>query len=57
MVVGFRLFKIMIYLSRMWFPVAHVSALRVIILVDLLSNACLYELNLGGTEIISLEFN
>ena len=38
-VVVFRLFKIMVYLSRMYFRFDHVSALRVIILVDLLSNA------------------
>ena len=34
-----------------------VSALRVIILADLLSNTCLYELNLGGNEVLYKEFN
>ena len=56
-VVGCRLFKIMLYLYRMYFRVTHFSALRVIILVDLLINAYLYELNLGGNEVIYLEFN
>ena len=37
-----RLFKIMVSLSRMYFPVASVSYLRVNIPVVLLSNACLY---------------
>ena len=52
MVVGLRLFKIMEYLSRMWFLVVFVSYLRVIILVYFCSNACLYELNLGDTEVL-----
>ena len=30
------------------------SALRIIILVDLLINKFLYELNLGGTEVLSV---
>ena len=34
-----------------------VSSLRVIVLVDFLSNACLYELNLGFTEVLSVELN
>ena len=34
-----------------------VSALRVIILVDLFSNACLHELNLVATEVLSVDFN
>ena len=57
LVVGCRLFKIMLYLYRMYFRVTRVSALRVIILVVFLSNSCLYEFNLGGTEVIYLEFN
>ena len=38
-VVCCRLFKIMVSLSRMCYPVAPVSVLRVIILVELMSNA------------------
>ena len=33
------------------------SYLKVIVLVEFLSNSCLYELNLGGTEVISVEIN
>ena len=38
-VVGFRLFKILVSLSRMWFLVVFVLYLRVIVLVYLLINA------------------
>ena len=41
----------------MWFTVAPVSNFKVIILVNLMSNACLYELNLCGTEVLLVEFN
>ena len=41
----------------MYFPVAPVSALKLIILVNFLSNAYLYELNLGGTEVLLVELN
>ena len=41
----------------MWFLVAPVSALRLVILVDLMSNACLYELYLGGTEVLPVDLN
>ena len=47
----------MVYLSQMWFLVAPVSALRLVILVDLMSNACLYELYLGGTEVLPVDLN
>ena len=57
MFVGCRVFKMMVSLSQMQFTVAPVSALMVIILVEFLSNACLYELNLGVTEVLSVEFN
>ena len=33
------------------------SALRVIVLIELLSNACFYVLNLGGTKVLSVESN
>ena len=42
MVVGCILFKIATSLSQMQFPVAPVSSLKVIVLVDLMSNSCLY---------------
>ena len=57
MFVGCRLFKIMVYLSRMYFWFARVSYLRVIILVDFLSNSCLYEFNMDGTKLLSVDFN
>ena len=37
--------------------VASVSDLRLIVLVDLLSNACLYELNLCDTKVRSVMIN
>ena len=56
-VVGFGFFKIMFYFPRMSFPVALVSDFRVIILVEYFNTTCLYEKNLGGTEVLSVEFN
>ena len=53
-VVGCRLFKVLMSLSRMLFPVVPVLYLRLIILVGLLINECLHELNLCGTEVISI---
>ena len=47
----------MVSLSQTYFSIAPVSSFRVIVLVELLSNACLYELNLGGTGVLSIEFN
>ena len=41
----------------MQFLVASVSYLKLIILVDLLSNTFLYELNLGGNKVLLVEFN
>ena len=37
--------------------VAPVSALKIIILAVFMSNACLYELNLGVTEVLFVEFS
>ena len=41
----------------MWFLVAPVPALKVMILVNFLSNACLHELDLGGTEVMLVELS
>ena len=57
MLVGCGFFKTIVSFSRMNFLVVPVSSLRVIILVELLSTACFYELNLGRTEVPSVEFN
>ena len=51
-VVGCRLFKIMVSLYWIYFTVAPVSALRLTILVDFLINALLYKFYLGGTEVL-----
>ena len=48
-VVVCSLFKIMVYLYQMLFPVAPVSFFRLNVLVEFIIIACLYEFNLGGT--------
>ena len=34
-----------------------VSDFRVVILMDLFNTICLYEINLGGTKVVSVHFN
>ena len=41
----------------MYFPIELMLSLKVIALVDLLINVCLYEVNYGGTEVLLREFN
>ena len=56
-VVGPVFFKIMVSCPLIYFPVAPVSALSMIVLQDLFNTTCLYDMNLGAAEVISVEFN
>ena len=40
-----------------YLPVATVSAFRVFIFLYLFNTACLYEINLGGNKVLSIDFN
>ena len=57
MVVGFGLFKIMLYFPKTQLPVLPVSSFRVVILVYLFNTTCLYDINLGGNSLLSVGFN
>ena len=57
LVVGCGFFKITLYLPQIQFRFAPVSAFRLIILVDCLITTLLQELNLVGSEVISVELN
>ena len=56
-VVGPGFFKIMVSCPLISFPVAPVSALRMIVLQDFSNNSCLYNISLGGTKVLSVYFN
>ena len=47
----------MLSFPKIELQVAPVSNFRLIVLVGLFSTACLYVINLGGTEVLSIEFN
>ena len=51
------LFKIMLSFPQKQFLIAPVSAFRIISLMELFSTTCLYDMNLGAAEVISVEFN
>ena len=53
----FWFFLIIMSCPLMQFTVVPVSAFRVVILMDLFNTVCLYEINLGGTKVLSVHFN
>ena len=57
MVVGTVFFKIMVYWPLIYFTVAPVSYLSMIDLRDLFNTACLYDIRLGGTKLLYVDFN
>ena len=57
MVVGPVFFKIMVSCPLIYFPVAPVSALSMIVLQDLFNTTCLYDIIFCGTKVLSVDFN
>ena len=54
---GYVFFKIMVSCPLMQFSVTPVSDFRMIILLELFNTSCLVDINLGGTKVLSINFN